>query len=40
VGNHVRALELIEELNFPEELIVNTSLNKLIPYIPKLEAYL
>ncbi|PJJ30635.1 phosphatase [Lacrimispora celerecrescens] len=40
VGNHVRALELIEELKFPEELIVNTSLNKLIPYIPKLEAYL
>ncbi len=40
VGNHERALELIEELNFPEELIVNTSLNKLIPYIPKLEAYL
>jgi putative hydrolase len=27
-------------MNFPEELIVNSSLNKLLPYIPKLEAYL
>ena len=40
VGNHERALELIKEVNFPEELIVNSSLNKLLPYIPKLEAYL
>ena len=40
VGNHERALGLIKEVNFPEELIVNSSLNKLLPYIPKLEAYL
>lgn len=40
VGNHARAWELIEELNFPEELIVNTSLDRLLPFIPKLEARL
>ncbi len=40
VGNHTRAWELIKELDFPEELIVNSSMEKLLPYIPKLEAYL
>ncbi len=40
VGNHTRAWELINEMNFPEELIVNSSFEKLLPYIPKLEAYL
>ena len=40
VGNHERAWELINEVNFPEELIVNSSFQKLLPYIPKLEAYL
>ncbi|WP_024347812.1 phosphatase [Lacrimispora indolis] len=39
-GNHTRAWELINEMNFPEELIVNSSFEKLLPYIPKLEAYL
>ncbi|MEY8354330.1 phosphatase [Lachnospiraceae bacterium 54-53] len=40
VGNHQRAWELIAEMDFPEELIVNSSLERLLPYIPKLEAYL
>ena len=40
VGNHTRALELLKEVDFPEELIVNSSIQKLLPYIPKLEAYL
>lgn len=40
VGNHVRAWELIKEMEFPEELIVNSSIERLLPYIPKLEAYL
>ena len=40
VGNHIRAWDLIEEVNFPKELIVNDSIDKLLPFIPKLEAYL
>lgn len=40
VGNHERAWTLIKEVEFPEELIVNSSIKKLLPYIPKLEAYL
>ncbi len=40
VGNHRQALELIKEVDFPEELIVNSSLERLLPYIPKLKAYL
>lgn len=40
VGNHARALELLEEISFPEELVVNSSIDRLLPYIPKLEAYL
>lgn len=40
VGNHARAWELIKEVGFPEDLIVNSSMERLIPYIPKLEAYL
>jgi putative hydrolase len=40
VGNHARALELLDELSFPEELVVNGSIDRLLPYIPKLEAYL
>lgn len=39
VGNHSRVWELISELDFPEELIVNASLDRLLPYIPKLEAF-
>ena len=40
VGNHRQALELIKEVGFPEELIVNSSVERLLPYIPKLKAYL
>lgn len=40
VGNHRRAWEVIEEVGFPEELIVNSSLDRLLPYIPKLGNYL
>ena len=40
VGNHRLAWELIEEAGFPEELIVNSSLDRLLPYIPKLRNYL
>ena len=38
VGNHRYAHALLQELNFPEELVVNTSLDKLAPYLPKLAA--
>ena len=40
VANHAKAWELIEEMHFPEELVVNSSLDKLLPFIPKLEACL
>lgn len=40
VGNHQLALELLEELAFPKELVVNTSIDRLLPYIPALNAYL
>lgn len=40
VGNHSRVWELIRELDFPEELIVNSSMDRLLPYIPKLRDYL
>lgn len=40
VGNHMRAWELVKEADFPEELIVNGSLERLLPFIPKLEEYL
>lgn len=33
-GNHGLAHALLEEIHFPQELIVNTSADKLIPYIP------
>ncbi|MDO5408453.1 MAG: phosphatase [Eubacteriales bacterium] len=36
VGNHTRAWELVKELDFPEELIVNTSIEKAAAYIPTL----
>ena len=38
VGNHKLAWELICETGFPEELIVNGSLDRLLPYIPRLKA--
>lgn len=37
VGNHIRAHELLKEIQFPEELIVNTSLEKAASYIPWLQ---
>lgn len=35
-GNHADAHKLLEETGFPEELVVNTSLDKLGAYIPRL----
>lgn len=40
VGNHARALSLLEETGFPKELVMNTSLENLFPYIPALTTYL
>ena len=40
VGNHDRAYALLEELSFPEELVVNTDLSLLLPYVPKLKRVL
>lgn len=37
VGNHSRAWELIKEIDFPEELIVNSAIEKAASYIPALE---
>lgn len=36
VGNHTRARALLEEIGFPEELVVNTSIEKAAEYIPYL----
>lgn len=36
VGNHSFVHQLMEEIDFPEELVVNTSLEKLAQYIPRL----
>lgn len=40
VGNHRRALELLAEVDFPEELVVNSSLEKAAEYIPYLKQML
>lgn len=40
VGNHTRAMELLKEVDFPEELVVNTAIDRLLPYIPALSTYL
>lgn len=40
VGNHRYAHQLLEEISFPEELVVNTSLEKLIPYLPSAKIFL
>lgn len=37
VGNHSRALALLEEIAFPEELVVNTSIEKAAAFIPALQ---
>ena len=39
-GNHRYAIELLEELQFPEELIVNTSLDRAASFLPCLAARL
>lgn len=36
VGNHSRAYDLLKEVDFPEELVVNTSLENAASYIPCL----
>lgn len=36
VGNHVRALELLAAIDFPTDLVVNTSIEKAAAYIPTL----
>ena len=36
VGNHIRAWELLHEIDFPEELVVNSSIEKAAQYIPYL----
>lgn len=36
VGNHARALALLKELSFPENLVVNSSLDKAARFIPWL----
>lgn len=40
VGNHRLAHELLEEIHFPEELVVNTSLEKVAAYIPTVATLL
>lgn len=36
VGNHSRAHELLKEIEFPEELVVNSSIEKAAAFIPAL----
>lgn len=36
VGNHARAHELLEEIGFPQELVVNSSIEKAAEFIPVL----
>ncbi len=40
VGNHSRSQELLEEIHFPEGLVVNHSLEKAASYIPALQGLL
>lgn len=40
VGNHVRAMALLEEVGFPQELVVNGSLEALAAYLSRLQALL
>ncbi|MFR2691039.1 MAG: hypothetical protein ACLTBV_06695 [Enterocloster bolteae] len=39
-GNHGFAHALLEEVDFPQELIVNTSLDRLCGFLPKAAAIL
>lgn len=38
-GRHDYAAELLKEMDFPEELVVNTSLKKLAEYLPCMESF-
>lgn len=40
VGNHFRAYDVLKEVGFPPELVVNRSLEVLADYLPKLKAML
>lgn len=40
VGNHAFATALLEELDFPEELVANSNLDLLAEYLPKLKKLL
>ena len=40
VGNHRFAHSLLEEISFPEELVVNTSLEKAARFLPALQKHL
>lgn len=40
VGNHRFAHSLLEEIGFPEELVVNTSLEKAARFLPALQKHL
>lgn len=40
VGNHSYAQALLKEVDFPEDLVANTSLERLASYIPKLAGIL
>lgn len=40
VGNHIYAHQLLEEVQFPEELVVNTSLERLAEFIPCVKEFL
>ncbi len=39
-GNHLHAIKFLEELQFPEELVANTSLERAASFIPSLAARL
>lgn len=39
-GLHTSAMEILKETDFPEELVVNTSLKKLADYLPYAKKYL
>lgn len=40
VGNHGRAFSILEEIDFPEELVVNHSLERAAAFIPALQKHL
>ena len=37
IGNHTRAQALLQEVDFPDELVVNTSIEKAAAFIPWLK---